>query len=418
MAPRFARRPISHLFIASLAIRLLIALAATLLLSASPASAAPRAQAGDAAAAPRGHAAAFIPDDPGIGSRPGGWQDDQWNFTGPYGVDALGAWRHLIAARRPGGAGVVVAVVDSGVAYRNTPPHRRSPDLQGFRFVRGRDFVDDDAFPDDESGHGTHVASTIAEATDNGIGLTGLAYGVRIMPVRVLDREDEGSSTDIARGIRWAARQGADVINVSIEFGDEIAASDVPDVLAAIRFAHAKGAVVVAAAGNTGAKRIVLPARANHVISVGATTEHGCLSSFSNVGFGLDLVAPGGGSDAELDDDPRCDPSDDGLRDIYQVTLDGPGRDRFGIPSRFEGTSMAAPHVSAVAALVIASGVLGRQPTPEEVEERLEATARDLGAPGRDRRYGSGLLDAGAATSKGPPVRRPAPAAPAPTPSG
>ena len=399
--------PISHLLTASLAIRLLIALVATLLLTASPAS-----------GAPRGHAAAFAPDDPGIGSRPGGWRDDQWNFTGPYGVDALGAWRHLIAARRPGGAGVVVAVVDSGVAYRNAPPHRRSPDLQGFRFVRGQDFVDDDAFPDDESGHGTHVASTIAEATDNGIGLTGLAYGVRIMPVRVLDREDEGSSTDIAQGIRWAARHGADVINVSIEFGEDIVASEVPDILSAIALAHREGAVVVAAAGNTGGTRIVLPARANHVISVGATTEHGCLSSFSNVGSGLDLVAPGGGGDAELEDDPRCDPADDGLRDIFQVTLDGPKRDRFGIPSRFEGTSMAAPHVSAVAALVIASGVLGSEPTPEDVEERLEATARDLGVAGRDRRYGSGLLDAETATRRGPPVRRPAPAAPATSPSG
>ncbi len=171
--------------------RLLIALAATLLLLSS-----------SAGAAPRGSASSFLPDDPGKGTTRGGWQEDQWNFTGPYGVDALGAWRHLRAAGRPGGAGVVVAVVDSGVAYRNHAPFARSPDLQAFRFVRGHDFVDDDPYPDDQSGHGTHVASTIAEATDNHVGLTGLAYGVRIMPIRVLDGHDEGSSTDIARGIR------------------------------------------------------------------------------------------------------------------------------------------------------------------------------------------------------------------------
>jgi serine protease len=303
-------------------------------------------------------------------------------------------------------------VVDSGVAYRNHPPYRRSPDLHGFRFVRGYDFVDDDRFPDDLSGHGTHVASTIAEATDNAIGMTGLAYGVRLMPVRVLDGRDEGSSADIARGIRWAADRGADVINVSIEFGDQVVASDVGDVLAAIAHAHRRRAVVVAAAGNTGSDRVVLPARARHAISVGATTEHGCLSNFSNVGNGLDLVAPGGGGDAELAGDPRCDPADDTLRDILQVTLEGPGRRRFGTPDGYVGTSMATPHVSAVAALVIASGVAGRAPSPAAVEARLKRTARDLGAPGYDKRYGWGLLDAETATRRGPPVRRAAPPPP------
>ena len=388
----------------------------TALAAAAIALAQPTAAAAATGPPPRAHAAAFVPNDPGRGVTPGGWQVDQWNFTGPYGVDALGAWRNLIAAGRPGGKGVVVAVVDSGVAYRTRPPYRRSPDLQSARFVRGRDFVDDDRFPDDESGHGTHVASTIAEATNNGVALTGLAYGVRIMPVRVLDRLDEGSSRDIARGIRWAAEHGADVINVSIEFSEQIVAVDVPDVLTAIAFARAKGAVVVAAAGNTGGERIVLPARARYAISVGATTEHGCLSDFSNVGTGLDLVAPGGGADADLSDDSRCDPADDTLRDIYQVTLKRRGSTDFGIPERYEGTSMAAPHVSATAALIIASGVLGPAPTPAMIEARLKATARDLGTTGKDSRYGEGLIDAAAATRPGPGVRRPAPAAPPPRP--
>lgn len=356
--------------------------------------------------------AAFVPDDPGLGATAGGWQQDQWNFTGPYGVDALGAWRHLLAAGRPGGKGVVVAVVDSGIAYRDKPPFVRSPDLQKAQFVRGYDFVDGDQYADDETGHGTHVASTIAEATNNGKGLTGLAYGVRLMPVRVLDRLDEGSSVDIARGIHWAAEHGADVINVSIVLDEKVVTSDVPDMLAAVTYARSQGAMVVAAGGNTGADRVAIPARLPYVVSVGATTEHGCLSDYSDTGDDLDLVAPGGGSDADLPDDPRCDPTDDTLRDIFQVTFDRREPGTFTVPERFEGTSMAAPHVSAAAALVIASGTLGPFPTPLDVERRLEATAKDLGVPGRDRRYGSGLLDAEAATRKGPAVRRPAPAPP------
>lgn len=390
--------------------RLLTALVAT-------AFAVPLAAPTGALAAAAGHAAAFLPDDPGRGTAPGGWQQDQWNFAGPYGVDAPGAWSHLRAAGHPGGAGVVVAVVDSGLAYRNQPPYQRSPDLDAAQVLPGHDFVDDDPYPDDQSGHGTHVASTIAEATDNGIGMTGLAYGVKLMPVRVLDNLDEGSSQDIARGIRWAAAHGAQVINVSIEFGEEVVAADVQDVVDAIAYAHRKGAVVVAAAGNTGAKRVVLPARARYAIAVGATTEHGCLSSYSDEGSELDLVAPGGGSDADLAGDPRCDPNDDTLRDIFQVTLTGAHKDRFGIPDHYEGTSMATPHVAAAAALVIASRVIGRKPTPAAVEARLEATARDLGAPGRDHRYGSGLLDAETATRRGPAVRVPPPPAPAAAPA-
>ena len=356
--------------------------------------------------------ASFVPNDPGLGSSAGGWAQDQWNFTGPYGVDALGAWRHLIAAGRPGGRGVVVAVVDSGIAYRDRPPFVRSPELQKARFVRGYDFVDEDPYADDQTGHGTHVASTIAETTNNARGLTGLAYGARLMPIRVLDARNEGSSIDIARGIRWAAAHGADVINLSIELSETVVKSDVPDMVAATAYARQQGAVVVAAAGNTGAERIAIPARLPFVVSVGSTTEHGCLSSFSDVGNDLDLVAPGGGSDADFGDDPRCRPEDDTLRDIYQVTLDAHVPGRFVVPDRFEGTSAAAPHVSATAALVIASGTLGPAPTPVQVEHRLEATAMDLGVPGRDRRYGSGLLDAERAANPGPAVRRPAPPAP------
>jgi len=390
----------------------LSALATTLLLPAGAGAASPDAEQG-VRAKPLAHASAFVPDDPGSGATPGGWKDTQWNFVGPYGVDALGAWRHLIAKGRPGGVGVTVAVLDTGVAYRTSGSDRKSPDLRPARFVRGYDFVDGDDRPTDRNGHGTHVASTIAEATDNGIGVTGLAYGVRIMPVRVLGDDTLGSKSNLSRGIRWAVTHGADIINVSFNVDAYQPATEWSNLLAAVRAARAAGVLVVAASGNENADVLGLPARSRSAIAVAASTEHGCLSDYANTGSGLDLVAPGGGADADLAGDPRCDPDDDGLRDIFQVTLEGPLKDRFGLPGGYEGTSMAAPHVSAAAALVIASGVLGRNPTPAAVQQRLQDTARDLGAPGYDRRYGWGLLDAAAATRPGPPVRRSAPPAPA-----
>ena len=100
------------------------------------------------------------------------------------------------------------------------------------------------------------------------------------------------------------------------------------------------------------------------MLSVGATTQHGCLADYSNVGQDLDLVAPGGGDDADLHGDPDCRPADPAGRDIYQETFTGTSPRRFGLPSGYVGTSMAAPHVAATAALVIASGILGPHPTP------------------------------------------------------
>jgi serine protease len=352
------------------------------------------------------HASGFIPNDPGIGADTQ-WQDLQWNFVGPFGVDAPDAWQQAITDGAPGGRGVTVAVLDTGVAYENHGRYRRDPDLYATRFVHPYDFVDGDRHPDDENGHGTHVTGTIAQKTNNGIGLTGLAYGVNIMPVRVLDAHGEGDAGAIARAIRYAARNHAQVINMSLEFDSSITASQIPDIVSAIRYAHHLGVVVVGAAGNAAESAVAYPARTNYVISVGGTTEHGCEADYSNSGSGLDVVAPGGGDDAPLDDDPydvaHCQPDQRG-RDIYQVTFVRNVR-KFGIPSGFEGTSMACPHVSAIAALIIATGVIGTHPKPQAVEARIKATAADLGPAGTDRRYGAGLVNAFAAINPAAPVQ-------------
>ena len=343
---------------------------------------------------------AWIPNDPGQGRAPRGWERMQWNFLPGIGVNAPGAWANLLADHRPGARGTTIAILDTGVAYRNWQRYERSPDFNRTQFVRPYDFVAHNRFPLDREGHGTFVTGTIAESTNNGFGLTGLAYGASIMPVRILGADGTGDAATISRGIRYAATHGAQVINLSLEFSLDVTSSDIPDIISAIRFAHDRGVVVVAAAGNEGVEQIAYPARAPAVISVGATTRDRCLADYSNGGQRLDLVAPGGGDDTTLLSDPLCHPSRN-LPDISQYTFDDPSNPRrFGYPGGWYGTSMAAPHVAAAAALVIASGVIGRNPSPDKVLARLEQTAQPLGSAKPNQYYGYGLLDAGAATTR------------------
>jgi serine protease len=348
------------------------------------------------------HAADFVPNDPGRAGRAGGWRGMQWNFAGTWGVNAPAAWDLARTARAPGGKGVVVAVIDSGVAFENRGQFRRAPDLIASRFTKARwDYVGNDPYPDDEESHGTHVAGTIAQTTNNGTGLTGLAYGVKIMPLRVLDAHGNGDGSDIARAVRYAVEHHAKVINMSVEFDVDLRGSDIPDVIAALRYARRHNVTLVAASGNEGIPKVAYPARSPDVISVGASTFDGCLADYSNAGRDLDLVAPGGGPDAPFNGNARdrqnCDPTS-GDRQIFQQTLSGSVR-RFRLVG-FEGTSFSTPHVSAAAALLIATKRLGRSPTPGQIKARLRATARDLGPNGFDSHYGAGLLDVAAALAR------------------
>ena len=355
--------------------------------------------------------ASLIPNDPGPISGapgpPGGWVTKQWNFlpwegtatpllpVSPGGIDAVGGWENLAAAGRPGARGVNVAVLDTGVAYRaKGAGFRRSPDFSSGQFLDGYDFVDDDRVPLDENGHGTHVAGTIAEKTNNGIGLAGLAFRAKVMPVRVLDELGRGSADDIAKGIRFAVAHGADVINMSFNFGCN---RSVPGVEEALRQAYRRGIVTVASVGNLGAEACVAPPSTGpHVLGVGGSTEGGCLGNYSLAGEDVDLIAPGGGPSI-----PGCPSVSAGP--ILQVTFAGRSPRRFGEPSTYAGTSMAAAHVAGVAAMVLASGTIDPAARSRgkvgAVTQRLRRTARDLGQP--EIRQGAGLIDAARATDPG-----------------
>jgi serine protease len=363
------------------------------------------------------HASA-VPNDPGPAGVPGGWQRTQWNFLpcgslcgesptplqyqARGGLNAPGAWDTLKQDGVAGAKGARVAVLDTGVAYMTQKPKfRKSPDFSQKQFLPGYDFVDNDRQPLDEDGHGTHVAGTIAEQTGNGVALTGLAYRAKIIPVRVLDSDGFGTARNIARGIRFAANHHAQVINMSFEFSLGVnSCGKIKGICSAVKYAFKKGALVVAAAGNENGEPVAYPAAAPHVLGVGRTTKDACLASDSRTGTGLDLVAPGGGFPL-LTTCGSDDPMFSRGMPIFQLTFVGQGFKHFGYPGGYEGTSMAAAAVSGVAAMVIASGVVGG--SPNAVACQLEATARhsdsQLGQPYDPRLFGAGLVDAAAAVA-------------------
>jgi len=284
-------------------------------------------------------AAEGAPNDPYFGS--------QWNLQRVGVTEAWDLGR---------GEGRVVAVLDTGVSPGGSDGIHGL--LDGADMVYGRDDTDD------SYGHGTHVAGTIAQNTDNGVGVAGVAPGVSVLPVKVLGDTGYGSSYAIASGIEWAADEGADVINMSLGMWGW--SSTIAD---AVAHAEERGAVVVAAAGNEDTASINFPASIETVLSVGASTSSDRLSSFTNWGDGLDLVAPGSSILQEVQ----------GWRSWTY--------------SAWDGTSMATPHVSAAAALVMAQGI----EEPAEVRRLLRESAEDLGSGGYDTSWGHGLLDVAAA---------------------
>lgn len=326
----------------------------------------------------------------------------QWHFDNDTygGVHAEAAWDITT------GEGVIVAVIDTGVAYENYGNgfnrYSQAPDLAGTNFVPGYDFVNNDSHPNDDAGHGTHVAGTIAGTSNNSEGVAGLAYGASIMPIKVLDSRGSGSYADVADGVRFAADNGANVINLSL--GGPVGTSYLED---ALRYAHEKGVTIVASSGNENSSSVSYPAAYNdYVIAVGATRLDEERAPYSNRGSALDIVAPGG--------DTSVDQNGDGYGDgVLQQTF-GSNRNQFGYYF-YQGTSMAAPHAAAAAALVIASG---KATTPAEVQTLLQNTAEDLGAAGRDNTFGYGLIDLEAALSGVTPTPDPEPQPdPNPTPN-
>jgi subtilisin family serine protease len=267
-----------------------------------------------------------------------------------WGLDALGATAAWTVTR---GAGVIVAVVDTGVAP--------APDLAG-RLLAGWNTIAGTAASADDNGHGTHVAGTIAELEGNGLAEAGVAPEASILPVKVLDAEGTGSDVDVAAGIVWAADHGARIVNLSLG-GDE-ASTVLAD---AVVYARGMGVLIIAAAGNDGGA-VGVPARLAGVLAVGAVDSALVRAPFSAGGRSLDLMAPGVG--------------------IVQQTLDSVG----GFADRsLSGTSMATPHVAGSPALVLAAG---RATTATGVARVLARTALDLGVPGKDAAYGAGLVRA------------------------
>lgn len=347
--------------------------------------------------------------------------DRQWNFPA---LDMERAWDIQPAA----GDQITVAVLDSGVAFTtslirynsrfsfrlvaNGPvypplgvvdvPFAVAPELGAAKFVSPRDFIWDDDLPVDLDGHGTHVSGTIGQLTNNGIGVAGMAYNVRIMPVKVIeevwdfifDSPFGGTDDVVARGVRYAADNGAKVINMSIGRTSGGPSTVVDN---AIRYAVSRGTFVAVAAGNSGDtgnapnRTAEAAAGIDGMVAVGSVGRALARAYYSTSNAYVELVAPGG--------DQRRDGETGGIlqqtldQDLLNTYLLGP--QRYGPPRAdafayyyFQGTSMATPHVAAFAALLMQQGIT----SPAAIEAAMKRFARDLGPSGVDPDYGTGLI--------------------------
>lgn len=286
----------------------------------------------------------FSPNDPDYSK--------QWNLRS---INVESAWDETK------GSGITVAVIDTGISP--------VPDLKDTKLVQGYDFVNDQVEAYDDNGHGTHVAGTIAQSTNNGYGVAGIAHEASLMPLKVLGGSGGGTISDIAEAIKFAADNGADVINMSLGGGGESKLMQ-----EAIDYAHSKGVVIVAAAGNSNQNSASYPARYPKVIGVSALDAAGLKAPYSNFGAGIDISAPGGSETGKI---------------VQETINPQTGTAAF---LGFQGTSMAAPHVAGVAALVKASGISD----PDEVFSVLQQSSRRVENDSLNH-FGSGHLDAGAA---------------------
>jgi serine protease len=308
------------------------------------------------------------------------WYIYQWNLWDTNaGINVEPAWQ--VTAGDPN---VVIAVVDTGIAYENYVTFIQAPDLAGVHFVAGYNYVSNTTHANDDEGHGTHVTGTLAQTTNNGIGAAGISHNCSIMPVKALDSTGSGTTSNVANGVYFAVNNGAKVINMSL--GGPSPSTTLQN---ALIYAYNHNVTVVCAAGNSyqsGNPTSYPAAYHDYCIAVGATRYDRTRAYYSNTGFYLDVVAPGG----DLTVDQNLDGKPDG---IYQQTFQTVGVwTSFGIIG-YEGTSMATPHVAATAALLYSHGIND----PNRVKRAIERTARDLGAPGWDSSYGWGLIDAAAA---------------------
>jgi len=312
----------------------------------------------------------FVPDDP--------YYIHQWHLYETYaGINIEPAWDITT-----GDPNVIIAVLDTGVAYEDFRNFKQAPDLVNTRFVPGYDFVNTDKHPNDEEGHGTHVTGTLAQSTNNNLGTAGIAFNCSIMPVKVLSRRGEAPYTTIADGVYFAADNGAHVINLSL--GGPVDSITLKN---AVTYAYNQGVTIICAAGNEyeeGNPTMYPAAYDEYCIAVGATRYDQTRAYYSNTGSYLDLVAPGG----DLNVDQNADGYGDG---ILQQTFGNNPKD-WGYWF-YTGTSMAAPHVSAIAALLISTGLTDPN-DPNAIREALQNTATDLGPAGWDQEYGWGLVDA------------------------
>ncbi len=321
--------------------------------------------------------------------------DEYYNFQWHYPqIDLPQAWEVTT-----GNSDVIVAVIDTGVLSNH-------PDLQG-QLVPGYDFIedpgnaadgdgiDDDPYDvgDDANGnssfHGTHVSGTIAAASNNSNGVAGVAWGVRVMPLRALGRFG-GTDYDIEQAVRFAAQlpndsgtipaQKAAVINLSL--GGPTNSTVPPE---AFRLAREAGVIIVAASGNEASSGLNYPASLNGVVSVSATTIRNTLAPYSNFGNTIDIAAPGGN---------LSDVNGDGFADgvLSTVGSDANGPIQLGY-AFYQGTSMASPHIAGVVALMKS---VNSNLSPDEFDQLLESgeLTDDLGTLGRDNQFGYGLVDA------------------------